>query len=60
MNIGFSGRRPILYDYFKKSADVLLAEYERTTEQQASANIGKTGNRFVMIFYLVFYLLALR
>jgi len=46
MNIGFSGRRPILYDYFKKSADVLLAEYERTKEQQASANIGYNRELF--------------
>ena len=46
MNIGFSGRRPILYDYFKKSADVLLAEYERTKEQQASANIGNNRELF--------------
>ena len=46
MNIGFSGRRPILYDYFKKSADILLAEYERTKEQQASANIGYNRELF--------------
>ncbi len=39
-------RRPILYDYFKKSADVLLAEYERTKEQEASANIGYNRELF--------------
>lgn len=46
MDIGYLGKRPILYDYFKKSADVLLAQYERTKEQQASANIGYNRELF--------------
>ena len=40
MNVKHLTRRPLLYDYFKKSVDILLAEYERTKEQSASANIG--------------------
>jgi len=39
-------KRPILYDYFKKSADVLLAEYERSKIQEASANLGYNRELF--------------
>ena len=46
MNVKPLRRRPVLYDYFKKSADVLLAEYERTKEQEASANIGYNRELF--------------
>jgi len=43
-------RRPILYDYFKRSADVLLAEYERSKGQEASANIGYNRELFCKRF----------
>ena len=31
--------RPILFEYFKSSADVLLAEFQRSRHQEASANL---------------------
>jgi len=39
-------KRPILYDYFRESADVLLAEYERSKTQGASANLGYNRELF--------------
>ncbi len=32
--------RPLLYQYFNNTADILLAEYKRTVEQVASDNLG--------------------
>jgi len=46
MKIKHTGKKPILYDYFKKSADVLLALYERSKDQEASANIGSNRELF--------------
>lgn len=42
--------RPILYDYFKKSADVLLAEYERSKAQEATDNLGYNRELFCSNF----------
>jgi len=39
-------KRPILYDYFRRSADVLLAEYERSKVQESSANLGYNRELF--------------
>ena len=50
MKIEHTVKRPILYDYFKKSADVLLAEYERSKGQEASANIGNNRELFCNMF----------
>ena len=43
-------KRPILYDYFRRSADVLLAEYERSKTQEASANLGYNRELFCSKF----------
>lgn len=42
--------KPILYSYFKKTADVLLAEYNRSKEQSASDNVGKNREYFCKEF----------
>ncbi len=42
--------KPILYSYFQKTADVLLAEYNRSKEQNASDNIGKNREYFCRDF----------
>ncbi|OGC45214.1 hypothetical protein A2V49_01235 [candidate division WWE3 bacterium RBG_19FT_COMBO_34_6] len=42
--------KPILYPYFKKSADVLSAEYSRSKEQSASANLGRNRESFCKEF----------
>ena len=41
---------PILYEYFKKTAEVLLKEYERSKEQQSPANIGANREIFCSKF----------
>lgn len=46
MNVKHLAKRPILYDYFKKSVEVLLAEYERSKDQEASANVGYNRELF--------------
>ncbi len=38
--------RPMFYDYFKTSADVLLAQYTRSKGQNASANLGYNRELF--------------
>ncbi len=38
--------KPVLYSYFRKTANVLLAEYERSKEQKASSNLGKNREYF--------------
>lgn len=38
--------RPILYQYFEDSADVLLAEYKRSVQQKASNNLGSNREFF--------------
>ena len=38
--------RPMLFDYFEKSAEVLLAQYERSKEQNASDNLGFNREAF--------------
>ena len=42
--------KPILYPYFQKTAEVLLAEYNRSKEQNASANLGKNREYFCKEF----------
>jgi len=39
-------KRPILYDYFRKSVDVLLADYKRSKTQESSANLGYNRELF--------------
>jgi hypothetical protein len=46
MTIEHTDKRPILYDYFRDSTNVLLAEYERSKGQEASANIGYNRELF--------------
>jgi len=43
-------KKPVLYSYFHKTADVLLAEYERSKEQKASSNLGKNREHFCSEF----------
>ena len=38
--------RPLLYQYFADSADVLLAEYNRSKQQNASTNLGANRESF--------------
>lgn len=45
-----SVRRPVLYDYFKTSADVLLSEYQRSRNQGASDNLGYNRELFLTGF----------
>jgi len=33
--------RPILFEYFKSTAEVLQAEYDRSKQQNAAANLGR-------------------
>jgi hypothetical protein len=42
--------KPILYSYFRKTAEVLSAEYERSKEQSASLNLGKNREYFCKEF----------
>jgi len=42
--------RPILYNYFDKAADVLMAQYRRSKEQKSSANLGKNRELFCKEF----------
>lgn len=42
--------RPVLFEYFGSTADVLLAEYERSKLQGASANLGKNRELFCKEF----------
>jgi len=42
--------KPILYPYFQRTAEVLLAEYERSKEQNASSNLGKNREYFCKEF----------
>jgi len=42
--------KPILYSYFKKSADILLSEYNRSKEQSAPSNLGKNREYFCKEF----------
>lgn len=44
------GNKPILYSYFKKTADLLLSEYERSKEQNTSVNLGKNREYFCKEF----------
>jgi len=46
MNTNNQDNRPILYDYFKDSADVLLAEYQRSKGQKSAANVGYNRELF--------------
>jgi len=39
-------KRPILHEYFRDSADVLLAEYERSKGQEAATNLGYNRELF--------------
>jgi hypothetical protein len=39
-------QRPVLYDYFKDSSGVLLAQYNRSKGQEASANLGYNRELF--------------
>lgn len=42
--------KPILFDYFKKTAKVLEANYDRSAEQNASSNLGKNRESFCNLF----------
>jgi hypothetical protein len=45
-----SRNRPLLYSYFKSTADVLRAEYNRSAQQVASSNLGKNREMFCRNF----------
>ncbi len=38
--------KPVLYDYFRSSADVLLADYKRSKIQKAASNLGSNRELF--------------
>lgn len=42
--------RPILFEYFESTADVLLSQYKRSSQQNASANLGKNREMFCKQF----------
>lgn len=42
--------RPVLFDYFTKTANVLKAQYERSSDQNASNNLGKNRETFCSSF----------
>ncbi len=42
--------RPILFEYFESTADVLLSEYKRSSQQNASANLGRNRELFCKNF----------
>jgi hypothetical protein len=42
--------KPILFDYFKKTAIVLEANYDRSAKQNASANLGRNRENFCKLF----------
>jgi hypothetical protein len=42
--------KPLLYDYFETSANLLLSEYERSKLQQASTNMGNNRELFCNMF----------
>ncbi|MBI3032048.1 hypothetical protein HYY69_01125 [Candidatus Woesearchaeota archaeon] len=42
--------RPVLFGYFKCTADVLLSEHKRSAEQNASANLGRNRELFCKEF----------
>jgi len=41
-----TAQKPVLYDYFKDSSGVLLAQYNRSKGQEASANLGYNRELF--------------
>jgi len=43
-------KRPILFEYFKSTADVLLSEYARSSQQNSSANLGRNRELFCKQF----------
>lgn len=45
-------RRPVVYEYFKRSADILLAEFARSREQNASNNLGANREYFCNNFLI--------
>lgn len=38
--------KPLLYEYFRKRADVMLKDYDLSADQEASANLGKNREYF--------------
>lgn len=42
--------KPVLFDYFKKTAKVLEANYDRSAEQKASTNLGRNRENFCNLF----------
>ncbi|HEY5123252.1 MAG TPA: DUF6602 domain-containing protein [Ignavibacteria bacterium] len=42
--------KPVLFDYFKKTAKVLEASYDRSAEQNASTNLGKNRESFCNLY----------
>jgi hypothetical protein len=42
--------KPLLFEYFSKTARVLMAEYERSREQEASFNLGRNREFFCESF----------
>jgi len=45
-----NGRKPVLYDYFDRTADVLQAEYKRSKLQKSSPNLGDNRELFCAKF----------
>ena len=47
---GSSENKPILYDYFNSTAEVLLSQYNRSSLQNASTNLGRNRELFCSEF----------
>ena len=45
-----SGNKPFLFSYFDGTAKVLMAEFERSAEQNADSNKGKNRENFLANF----------
>jgi len=50
MNDEEAGQRPVLYPYFDRTAEHLLAQYERSKLQESSSSIGDNREMFVNEF----------
>lgn len=42
--------RPVLFEYFESTADILLSEYKRSSQQISSANLGRNRETFCKKF----------
>jgi len=45
-------KRPVVYEYFKRSADILLAEFARSKNQNAADNLGANRESFCNNFLI--------